>query len=100
TVTIDFVPVVTRDKNAADLHTPEFVQLYAGPLTAGQHVLVIEAVHNCKAGQSVPCARSELHRAWSFESAGREPTTLARRGYADAGEEGQPAKATAAMTKR
>jgi hypothetical protein len=100
TVSIDFEPVVTRDKNAGDLHSPDFMQIYAGPVPAGQHVLVVDAIHNCKTGQSVPCARSELHRAWSFDSAPHEPTTLELRGYADPGADGQPAKPTAAMTKR
>jgi hypothetical protein len=100
TVSIDFQPVVTRDKNAGELHSADFLQIYAGPLTAGQHVLVLEAVHSCKTGQAAPCGRSELHRAWSFESEGHAPTTLELRGYADPGEDGKPARPTAAMTKR
>jgi hypothetical protein len=100
TISIDFSPVVTRDKNAAELHSPDFTQLYAGPLPTGRHVLVIDAVHNCKTGQSVPCARSELHRAWAFESAPHEPTTIEVRAFADPAEDGQPARPTAAMSKR
>jgi tetratricopeptide (TPR) repeat protein len=100
TISIDFQPVVTRDKNAGELHSADFTQVYAGPLTAGQHVLVLDAVHNCKAGQEAPCARSELHRAWSFESEGHAPTTIELRGYADPGEDGRPAQPTAALTKR
>ena len=100
TVSIDFQPVVTRDKNAGDLHSADFMQIYAGPLTAGQHVIVLDAVHNCKTGQDVPCARSETHRAWTFESEGHAPTTLELRGYADPGEDGKPAQPTAALTKR
>jgi hypothetical protein len=100
TISIDFQPVVTRDKNAAELHSPDFMQIYAGPLTAGQHVLVLDAVHACKTGQEVPCARSEIHRAWAFESEGHVPTTIELRGYADPGEEGKPAQPTASLTKR
>ena len=100
TISIDFTVVVTRDKNAGELHSADFMQIFAGPLTAGQHVLVVETVHNCKAGQEAPCARSEMHRAWSFESEGHAPTTLELRGYADPGEDGKPAMPTAAMTKR
>jgi hypothetical protein len=100
TISIDFTPVVTRDKNAGELHSADFLQIFAGPLPAGQHVLVVEAVHNCKTGQDAPCARSEMHRAWSFESAPHAPTTLELRGYADPGEDGKPAQPTAAMTKR
>jgi hypothetical protein len=100
TVSIDFQPVVTRDKNAGELHSADFAQIFAAPLPAGQHVLVVDTVHNCKARQEAPCARSEMHRAWSFESEGHAPTTLEVRGFADAGEDGKPAMPTAAMTKR
>jgi hypothetical protein len=100
TVSIDFQPVVTRDKNAGELHGADFMQIFAGPLTAGQHVLVVETVHNCKTGQEAPCARSEMHRAWSFESESHAPTTLELRGYADPGEDGKAATPTVAMTRR
>jgi len=100
TVSIDFQPVVTRDKNAAELHSSDFSQIYAGPLTAGQHVLVLDAVHACKAGQDAPCARSEIHRAWAFDSEGHAPTTIELCGYADPGEDGKPSQPTAALTKR
>jgi hypothetical protein len=99
TISIDFQPVVTRDKNANELHGAEFTQLYAAPIAAGQHVLVVEAVHNCKTGQGVPCARSQLHRAWSFETAAHEPTTLELRVYADPDGDG-PARPTVALTHR
>jgi hypothetical protein len=100
TISVDFAPVVSRDKNAGELHSADFMQVFAGPLTAGQHVLVVDSVHSCKTRQEVPCARSEMHRAWSFESEGHVPTTLELRGYADPGEDGKPAMPTAAMTKR
>lgn len=100
TVSIDFQPVVTRDKNAADLHSPDFTQLYAGTLSSGQHVLVVDVIHNCKTGQDVPCARSQMHRAWAFDTEPHAPTTLEVRGYADPGEDGQPARPTAALTVR
>ena len=45
TIAIDFAPVVTRDKNAGELHNADFAQIFGGPLPAGQHVLVVEAVH-------------------------------------------------------
>lgn len=100
TISIDFQPVVTRDKNAAELHSPDFTQLYAGPLPSGQHVLVMEVVHNCKMGQDVPCARAQTHRAWSFDTEPHAPTTVELRAYADPGEDGQPARPTAALTVR
>jgi hypothetical protein len=100
TISIDFSPVVTRDKNAGELHSPDFAQVFAGPLGAGQHVLVVESVHDCKARQDVPCTRSQLHRAWPFESVAHTPTTLELRAYADPGEANAPARPTAALTLR
>ena len=99
-ISIDFAPVVTRDKNAGELHNADFAQIFAGPLPAGQHVLVLESVHDCKPRQAVPCTRSQLHHAWSFDSATRAPTTLELRAYADPGEDGKPAQPTAALTVR
>jgi tetratricopeptide (TPR) repeat protein len=99
-ISIDFAPVVTRDKNAGELHNADFAQIFAGPLPAGQHVLVLESVHDCKPRQEVPCTRSQLRHAWSFESAARAPTTLDLRAYADPGEDGKPAQPTAALTVR
>jgi hypothetical protein len=100
TVTIDFTTQATRDKNAGELHSPDFTQLLAGPLAAGQHVLVVESVHDCKPGQDVPCTRSRLHRSFAFESLPKEPTTLEVRSYAEPGEGGAPATPSAALTTR
>lgn len=100
TLTIDFTTQATRDKNAAELHSPDYTQLLAGPLPAGQHVLVVESVHDCKPGMDVPCARSRLHRSFAFESLPKEPTTVEVRAYADPGEDGAPAFPTAALTTR
>jgi len=91
---------VTRDKNVGELHSADFAQIFASPLPAGQHVLVLESVHDCKPRQEVPCARSQLHHAWSFDSEARAPTTLELRAYADPGEDGKPARPTAALTVR
>jgi hypothetical protein len=99
-ISIDFQPVVTRNKNAAELHSPDFAQIFASSLPAGQHVLVLESVHSCKTGQDVPCARSEVRRAFAFDSAAHTPTTLELRAYADPGEDGAAAMPTAAMTVR
>jgi hypothetical protein len=99
-ISIDFQPVVTRDKNAAELHSPDFAQVFASSLPAGQHVLVVEAQHSCKAGQGVPCARSALHRAFAFDSEAKTPTTLELRAYADPAENGAPAVPVADLTTR
>jgi len=99
-ISIDFQPVVTRDKNAAELHSPDFSQVFASSLPAGQHVLVVEAQHSCKTGQDVPCARSALHRAFAFDSEAKTPTTLELRAYADAPDGNAPAVPTADMTTR
>jgi len=100
TLTVDFTTQATRDKNAAELHSPDFVQLLAGPLPSGEHVLLVEVVHDCKAHQGVPCARSVLHRSFAFDTLPKEPTTLEVRTYADAGEAGQPATPMAALAVR
>jgi len=99
-ISIDFQPVVTRDKNAAELHSPDFAQVFASSLPAGQHVLLVETQHACKTGQDVPCTRSATHRAFAFDSVARTPTTLELRGYADLAESGVPAVPTATMTTR
>jgi hypothetical protein len=99
-ISIDFQPVVTRDKNATELHSPDFIQVFASSLPAGQHVLVVEAQHSCKTGQDVPCSRSALHRAFAFGSAPHTPVTLELRAYGEAGENGGAAQPTADMTAR
>jgi hypothetical protein len=99
-LSIDFQPIVTRDKNAAELHSSEFAQLYAGSLPAGEHVLVVESVHDCKPGQDVPCTRSRTHRAFAFDTSPHEPATLEVRSYAEPAEDGAPARPTAALTRR
>lgn len=99
-IAIDFEPRVTRDKNAGELHSPDFAQLFAGPLPAGCHVLTIDSVHDCKPGQDAPCARSHLHRSFTFDSLAKEPTTVEVRAYADPGLDGAPAMPTAALSTR
>jgi hypothetical protein len=99
-IAIDFEPRVTRDKNAGDLHSPDFAQVFAGPLPAGEHVLVVDSVHSCKPNQDAPCAPSRLHRSFAFESLPKEPTTVEVRSYADPGEGGAPAMPTATLSTR
>jgi hypothetical protein len=100
TISIDFSPVVTRDKDAGELHSPDFAQVFAAPLPAGQHVLLVESVHDCKAGQGVPCTRAHVHTAWPFETAAHAPTTLELRAFAEPGEDGAPARPAAELTLR
>jgi hypothetical protein len=100
TVAIDFQPVVTRDKNAVELHGPDFLPLHAGSLPAGGHVLEVETVHDCKAGMDRPCTRQRTRRSWAFDTTTHEPMTLELRGYADAAEGGQPAQPQIELTKR
>ncbi len=81
-VALDFAPVLTKDKEAGEFHTPEFHRLYSGSIAAGDHVLVVDIVHDC-APSARKCARSHLHRAFSFTSAARTPTTLELRAYTE-----------------
>jgi tetratricopeptide (TPR) repeat protein len=91
-ISIDFAEVVAREKNAAELHSPDFVPVFGGSLMSGPHVLVVEAVHSCKPGQDVKCARSQFRRSWAFDSVPKAPTTLELRAYAEPGEGGAPAQ--------
>jgi hypothetical protein len=83
-VAIDFNPVHTRNKGAADLRGPDFTQLWSGTLPAGDHVLVVEAAHSCKPGMAARCAGSQVHRSWAFSSEAKTPTGLDVRAFADA----------------
>jgi hypothetical protein len=100
TISVDFAPVVTRDKNAGELHSPDFLPVFSGSFSPGGHVLEVESVHDCKMGQSVPCARSHVRRSWGFDTVARTPLTLELRGYADAGDDNAPAQPTVELTKR
>jgi hypothetical protein len=81
-VALDFAPVLTKDKEAREFHTLEFHRVYSGSIAAGDHVLVVDIVHDC-APSARKCARSHLHRAWPFTSAARTPTTLELRAYTE-----------------
>ena len=81
-VALDFAPVLTKDKEAGELHTPEFHRLYSGSVAAGNHVLVVDVVHDC-APSARKYDRSHLHRAWPFTSEARTPTTLELRAYTE-----------------
>jgi hypothetical protein len=84
-VSIDFNEVHARNKGAGELRSPDFTQLWAGSLPAGDHVLVIEAAHACKPGVAAHCAASQVRRSWSFSSEARTPTGLDVRAFAEAG---------------
>ncbi len=79
-LSLDFEAVATRDKDAGELHSDGFHRVYGGSVPSGEHVLLVEAVHDCKPGGG-PCARSKLRRAWSFKSAGHEPKTIEIRAF-------------------
>ncbi|MFL5305745.1 MAG: hypothetical protein ACJ8F1_11045 [Polyangia bacterium] len=81
-VALDFAPVLTKDKEAGEFHTTEFHRIYSGSIAAGDHVLVVDIVHDC-APSARKCARSHLHRAWPFTSEARTPATLELRAYTE-----------------
>ena len=56
-VTVDFEAVVTKDKNANELHSADFRRIWGGSAPVGDHVLIVEVVHDCKPGMG-KCARS------------------------------------------
>jgi hypothetical protein len=97
TVTLDFEPVYTKDKGAAELRSPELIKIYGGLVSAGPHVLTIEADHRCKPTEGVRCAASLAHRSWTFQSQAKHPVTLEVRAYAEPGEGDAPARPTIEM---
>jgi hypothetical protein len=99
-ISIDFQPVVTRDKNAGELHSPDYLQVHSGSIPAGGHVLEVESVHDCKAGMDVPCTRQRTRRSWAFDTETHAPLTLELSASADAGEDGKPAQPKIELAKR
>jgi len=89
-VSVDFEPVVTKEKDASDLHSADYRRIWGGSAPVGDHVLVVEAVHDCKPGMG-KCARSHVRKAWSFKSAVHSPVTIQIRAYAEDGEGDAPA---------
>ena len=82
-VTIDFNPVLARNKGAAELRSAEFIQLWSGSLPAGDHVLMVETAHSCKPGMAARCAASQVHRSWSFSSEAHTPMGLDVRAFGE-----------------
>jgi hypothetical protein len=87
-ISLDFDPVLAKDKNASELHSADFAKVFGGSVAAGEHVIVVEAVHDCRPGGGVQCARSRVRRAWPFRSAAHTPTTIEIRAYAEEGPSG------------
>jgi hypothetical protein len=93
-ISLDFQPVVTRDKDVAELHSPDFRRLYSASVPAGEHVLVVEMAHDCAPGGGPHCARSRVHKAWPFSAAAHTPSTIEIRAYAQSGEGDNPSRPT------
>jgi len=91
-ISIDFEPVVTKDKDASDLHRSEYQRVHGGSVEPGDHVLIVEAVHDCKPGFGGRCVRSNLRKAFAFTSAAHAPTTIEIRAYAEDGIGDAPAR--------
>ena len=56
-ISLDFEPVVTRDKDVGELRSPDYRRLWSGSVSAGEHVLVVEMAHDCAPGGGPHCAR-------------------------------------------
>jgi hypothetical protein len=91
-ISLDFEPVVTRDKDVAELHSPDFRKLWSGSVAAGEHVLGIDMAHDCAPGSGAKCARSRLHKTWPFTAPAHTPSTIDIRAYAESGEGEDPAR--------
>ena len=75
-VSVDFEQVVNKEKDASDLHGADYRRIWGGSAPVGDHVVLVEAVHDCKPGFGGTCARSRLRKAWSFKSAVHAPVTI------------------------
>jgi len=91
-ISLDFQPVVTKDKDVAELHSPDYRRLYSASVSAGEHVLVVEMAHDCAPGGGAHCARSRVHKAWPFSAAAHTPSTIEIRAYAQSGEGDNPSR--------
>ncbi|HEY6476102.1 MAG TPA: hypothetical protein VI456_05935, partial [Polyangia bacterium] len=91
-ISLDFEPVATRDKDVAELRSPDFTRLYSGSVPAGEHVLVIEMAHDCAPSGGPHCARSRVHKSWPFSAAARTPSTIEIRAFSESGEGDNPAR--------
>ncbi|HEX3901928.1 MAG TPA: hypothetical protein VH853_03700 [Polyangia bacterium] len=99
-ISLDFAPVVTKDKDVADLHSPDFRRLYSASISAGEHVLVVEMAHDCNPNGGARCARSRVHKAWPFSVAARTPSTIEIRAYAESGEGDNPSRPALELISR
>jgi hypothetical protein len=87
-ISFDFEPVLAKDKNASELHSSDFAKVYGGSVAAGEHVIVVETIHDCRAGSGVQCARAKVRKAWPFRSAAHTPTTVEIRAIGEEGPSG------------
>jgi hypothetical protein len=88
-ISLDFDPVLTKEKDASEFHTESFRRVFGGSVAAGEHVVVVEAVHDCKPGGGARCARSRVRKAWPFKSVPRKPTTIEIRAFGKEGDDDQ-----------
>ena len=99
-ISLDAETILTKDKDASEFHTPEFHRVFGGSVATGEHVVLIEMVHDCKVGGGVRCARSHVRKAWPFESGAHTPATSEIRAYAESGEGDAPSRPTLELLAR
>ncbi len=99
-VSLDFEAVLTKDKDASELHSAEFRKVYGGSVAAGEHLLLVEVVHDCRPSGGVRCVRSHVRKAWPFQTAAHAPTTVEIRAYAEGGDGDHPARPTLEVSVR
>jgi hypothetical protein len=97
-ISLDFDPVLVKDKNASELHSADFAKVFGGSVAAGEHVIVVETVHDCRPGGGVQCARAKVRKAWPFRSAAHTPTTVEIRAYGEDGPSGGASRPTIELT--
>jgi hypothetical protein len=99
-ISLDFAPIVTKDKDVGELQSPDFRRIYSGSVSAGEHVLVVEMAHDCNPNGGAKCARSRVHKAWPFSSVTRTPATIDIRAFAQSGEGDGPSRPALELVAR
>jgi hypothetical protein len=90
-ITLDGEAILNKEKDASELRSDTFRRVFGRSVAAGEHVLLVEAVHDCKPG-SPGCARSRIKKAFQFKCAPRTPTTIEIKAFARDGEGDGPAR--------
>jgi hypothetical protein len=99
-ISLDLETVLDKDKDASELHGSDFRRVFSGSVAAGEHVVVVEMVHDCKPEGGARCVRSHVRKAWPFDSVARTPATIEIRAYAEPAAGDAPSRPTLELVAR